>query len=617
MLGGGRRDTGSGGGTPHGESITRAQLLSKRNSNSLEVGVTYLIPYSRGTIGSAEISLVATATNELAKGGWANVSFDNSAWECEYDIDANRMTAMQDNRDNEVRGQNIVETFPWGNTAVNRNTISNAAVINYTAGNFNDNVIDSRARVTINSGNFERNNIGQEANVAVTSSDFRNNVIESDATVTATTTGDVEQNLFGNACTATISDSANLDDSRIRNQSTVNLSGTSQMTNTVTSRAVVNLTNAGQSLYNNIDRSTVNISGGNLQSTVVESNCTVTITIGVNVGNNFSNDTTVNQVGSGYIRYSHIAGNATLTNGNTNIEDVDCWNTSINTTGSSGGIINCRFHNATLTARNVVLLDLQYLSMENASSFSVENAQRTYVRYTQLSGAARLLQSAGTQLDCDRLNIFSSGYVQVTAGRLYASYSTVMNNSYIQHTSTGTNRIYSTVVSNNSRALFNNTVDGCRIYYCQINSGAYMQHRDASVNCYIYYSTSTDQSQFYTRGSTNARIYYCSATGAGILYSQGNTTTHYIYYCTATARGYVVALNNTAIVRLYALHASSVAQIRLQNTTVNSNLYYSSVAAYYYAYITLTGGTRSALHGYGRRSYTVTNPPNGSYVQNF
>lgn len=601
MLSGGRRPVGGGGnGTPHGESLSRNQLLGRRNGNSLEVGVTYVIPYNRGTVGAAEIALVATATNELSKGGWVNVSFDNSAWECDYDIDTNRITAMRDNRDNEVRGQNIVDTFPWGMTAVNRNTVNNAATLNYTAGNFNDNVIDSGAVINATSGNFERNKIGQLANVTIDGTDFRNNIVENDATINSTSTGDIEQNTFGNLCNVTASGTSNIDECSISGDANVTLS------------------NAGSIIEVSVQKGTLNVTGGSLQYSEVGNNSTVTISSGSNIGNTFGNDTTYNQAGTGTIRYSKLRGNSSWTNGNTNIEDVDCWNTSVNTTGSSGTIYYSRFHNSSLSGlTNVASLTIQYSSVENNSSFSANNATRVYFYQSQLVNFGRIIQSAGTQLDCAYTGCRDYGYIQVTAGRLYANYCTVANVSYVQHTSTGTNRIERTQVLTQSRALFNNTATGCRIYYCQITSGAYMQHRNASVNCYIYYSTASDQSQLYTRDSTNARIYYCSATGAGILYSQGNTTTHYIYYCTATARGYVVALNNTAVVRLYSLHASSVAQIRLQNTAANSNLYYSSVAAYYYAYITLTGGTRSALHGYGRRSYTVTNPPNGSYVQNF
>lgn len=566
------------------DPMTRAQLRALRTSGGLSKDCHYVVTdYNRGSVGAATLLLHAVDDVTLSQSVDVRTAFDNTAWAGRYDIDTNRLLELSDNIGNKVSGQEIVDTFPWGDTAVYDNTVEEGATLTYTDGAFFDNVIRSAAIVVINntgSGNFSRNVIGEDSNVTWTAGDFRDNVVDTNGVVNHASTGDFDNNVVSSLGRVDTSGTANVDQVTVRSNSRLS------------------------------------ISGGSLSQSSIMGESSVTLVSGDSYDITVDNSSTINQVGTGILRATRVQAESTVAVGDVNFQDNVIERSVINTTGSTGSIRYSSFKRATINGINVASLTLDSVSFAANSQMTVTGATRTYVRYTTMSGYGRILQSAGTQLDMNYDGIRDYAYVQVLNGRLYSQYNSLSNVSYIQNNTTGTNRAERNSVSSQAYIRFIGTSNNCRVYYSTISSGSNIQHQGTSTGCYFYYCEVTSASSMYSNNSVNLRAYYNTASGNSQYYSINVTATHYAYYNAASAHGYI-RHNDSTGGRIYAVHCSGQGLLNLVGATPSGRIYYSSFSAFYYLTASNWTVTRTALHGYGRRSYTVTNPPNGAYTQNF
>lgn len=607
----------SGSGTTCPAPMTRTALLGL--AGSYDPNCHYIVTdYNRGTVGAASIEMHAVDADTLSMDVHVLTTHDNMAWDGRYDITTNRLIYLADNLDNDVVGQGTVDAFPWGNTSVADNRLNNAT-LNYTAGTMNGNRIENAAVVTVNgrtfnhnnieaeanvtysgTGTFARNTIAHESNVTVSSGDFRENTVAGDATVVSSTSGDVDNCEFNHLSNSTISGTANVD------TCTVGTDG-----NLIAENATVTSVEVKQ-------EGNLTIRGGSLLDSTIEQDAQVVLYGGTHYENRWGTSVVFNQVSgtSAYVRYSSFDGTTTWTHGGVNISNVESYVTTVNTTGSSGLIANTHLHRAYLTAvRNIPTLTIQDCSITGYSSVSATGATLLYMYRTDLSAYGRVLASAGTTLRSSYNTISNNGYIRATRGELIANYNEVSANSYILNSSSGANRAERNTVAGQSNIRFLATSTGCRIYCSSCFSGCTMYVNGSTTNSYLYYCNGSSAGQMYTNNTVNSRIYYCSVSSRGRLYDNASTGTHYVYYCESTSNS-LIEMRTCVRSRMYSVHASSQSILRLQNGTTASRLYYSSVAAYYYLYLTLTG-TRYGLHGHGRLTRTVTNPANGTGVENF
>ena len=433
---------------------------------------------------------------------------------------------------------------------------------------------------------MDRNHFESFSNTTVESGDFRENRVESDATVNSSTTGDVENNHFSSLSITNVTGNADVD--------------------TVTIKQNSNLT----------------ISGGSLSDTSIQEDAQVTLRNGSNYENVFGASTIFNQVGTGYIRYSTIEGTTTWTNGDTNVSNVHSYVATVNTTGSTGTISNSTFSRAYMqNLQNIPSLTITDSTVTDYGTVQTNGATRIYLYRSHVKSGGRILASANSRIDSSYSTVSDFGYIQSTGngGVLTSNYCTINGYGYIRNTTTNTHIAQRCDVSSNGNIRFDGTSSNCRVYYSSVSGGASIYHSGTSSACYIYNSNADSLGQIYTQNSTNARIYYCAATAFGYIRSLNCTSgTHYMYYCNGTARGYVQM--NNAGGRMYAVNASS--QSIVEKRGAAGNIYYSNFDAYYYAYITRTGGTSSGLFGQGRRTRTVTDPVvslvlGGGYIENF
>lgn len=609
------------GGTVCPAPMTRAALLSLRNGSNLDTNCHYIItdPAADGNLDAQQIILHAVANNQLGMQVGIITSHDNTAWAGVYDIDANNVLEVTDNLENNVKTNASINAFPFGVAGITNNTVESDAIVIHTAGtvnanifrnsssttinggSFNNNVVDTNANV-VSSGNTQRNTFEAQSNTTINSGDFRENKVLNDATVTSSTTGDVDNNNFSNSCLVNISGAANLDGTNVSSDA--------------------NLTMTGGTMTNCDLKQTSNttINGGSLVDSEVGQDADVVIQSGSNYENVFGASTSYRQVGTGYIRYCSIEGTTSVVNGNTNFSNVTAYTSTINTTGSAGTISNSNLNRAYMVnLQNIPSLTITDCTISNYATIQTNGSARIYLYRTTVTDGGRILCSAGARIDASYTNVNSYGYIQCTqsGGVLFCNYTNIGGLSYVRNLTANTHRVDRCLVVGQSSIRFDGNSDNCRVYYSESKSGGAIYMTTGAVGCYVYYSNSNSNGQIYCQNTTNARIYYCNADSRGYIRVYNNTGQAIMYYCKASASGYVEQTGNSALIRMYAVSAAGQAICRVQNSTTNSNLYYSTFEAYYYLLVTLTGGTRSALHGYGRRSYTVTNPPNGTYTQNF
>ena len=389
--------------------------------------------------------------------------------------------------------------------------------------------------------------------------------------------------------------------------------------NTIISNSTVTV-RAGTLAQNTIEHSSnVTLSGGIFQDNTVSNDSNVTVTNGSNLENSFKDSSTYNQVGTGYIRYSSISGNSTITNGNTNISNSDFSGaTTFNSTNSNGSVSNSTFGYESIAVSNIPSLTLTQSTITSGSSIGATGATRLYVYRSSASAGGRYLVSAGRSLDCSYCSADNYSYFQVTQGIMNVTYSSVDSYGYISHQSTGTNRVDRCNVSAQSNIRFLNSSTGGRMYYCNTSSGATLYHSGTSNNCYFYYVDASSLAQVYAQNSVDVRFYYCSASSYGYIRAYGtNTGQSIMYYVDVRARGYAEHLNITARNRYYSVSVEGQSIARQTGGAAAANLYYSTFHAYYYFLVALSGVTRSGLHGYGRQSYTGTPASNGAGTRNW
>lgn len=117
--------------------MTRSALLALRASAGLSLHCDYQITdFVQGRfLAGTTITMRAVAANELSTDAEINSLFDNSGWECVYDIDSNDLLEVRDNLGNVVRSTvaNRVSTFDWGNPAYRDNVFEGQFTLTYGA----------------------------------------------------------------------------------------------------------------------------------------------------------------------------------------------------------------------------------------------------------------------------------------------------------------------------------------------------------------------------------------------------------------------------------------------------------------------------------------------------
>ena len=190
---------GAGGGATCPAPMTRASLLSLRAASGLSTECTYTVTdYAVGRLGAGTlIQLHATSANTLSENASVLTTYDNEAWAGTYDIDANRVTSLRDNRGNFCADNigAVVSAFDWGNAAINNCTVENGTwtqtigsvrpmnrvrvedggiliTAGMTAGTLTNVLVTSNATVNLTNANVSLNHFIAEQSCTVSAAGF-------------------------------------------------------------------------------------------------------------------------------------------------------------------------------------------------------------------------------------------------------------------------------------------------------------------------------------------------------------------------------------------------------------------------------------------------------------
>lgn len=634
---------------------TRAQIIAM--SGSYDEGCHYIVtdaPES-GTLLASVISLHAVSPTSLSMDVSVLTDHDTHSWNAIYDIGTNQFKKIYDNLFNEVTGVATINTFPFGNTAVQRNTVKNS-VFNYTAGSFNDNEI-SDSSVTILSGTNNNNvfkNViyNQQGSGTINFSTLSNNcnIRNGDVNIVSTT--------FTNATVLYMTGSAGS-----IAQCNFNRFYATAAQNIV-SLKLLDTNFSSYSSFSSTGAALLSITRNDFESygrTSQASGTSLTMNYGQVRGNSYvdlntgtlsSNELFINN--QSYIRYDRsgasLVDNMVIENGsyfrmegsstksatnnkistgsNIRVGDVSLLGNTISAYSNiaaydSSGVINyVDLSGSTMTANGVADLSIQRATGFSYGRFLFANAASVKAIGITANNYGYFQVYAGKKGTFNYSSVSNAAFNRVRNGELTVQYTDTKNSAYIDQNSSGINTVnYSDLAASGSRIYFENSATDNLISQVTVRGSSYVRLRGTTNGVQHSNNTFTSAVAIDHNNSTNGHMRNSNFTSSARLYDYDNSSAHYFYYCNANSNGEISQRNNTGETRFYSLDASSQSIIRYTNSS--GNYYYSAMSAYYYQLTSGASGTKSGLFGIGRHSNTIANPIKtnintiNSYIDNF
>ncbi|SFJ58382.1 hypothetical protein [Olleya namhaensis] len=634
---------------------TRAQIIAM--SGSYDEGCHYIVtdaPES-GTLLASVISLHAVSPTSLSMDVSVLTDHDTHSWGAIYDIGTNQFKKVYDNLFNEVTGVATIKTFPFGNTAVQRNTVKNS-VFDYTAGSFNDNEI-SDSSITILSGTNNNNvfkNViyNQQGSGTINFSTLSNNcnIRNGDVNIVSTT--------FTNATVLYMTGSAGS-----IAQCNFNRFYATAAQNIV-SLKLLDTNFSSYSSFSSTGAALLSITRNDFESygrTSQASGTSLTMNYGQVRGNSYvdlntgtlsSNELFINN--QSYIRYDRsgasLVDNMVIENGsyfrmegsstksatnnkistgsNIRVGDVSLLGNTISAYSNiaaydSSGVINyVDLSGSTMTANGVADLSIQRATGFSYGRFLFANAASVKAIGITANNYGYFQVYAGKKGAFNYSSVSNAAFNRVRNGELTVQYTDTKNSAYIDQNSSGINTVnYSDLAASGSRIYFENSATDNLISQVTVRGSSYVRLRGTTNGVQHSNNTFTSAVAIDHNNSTNGHMRNSNFTSSARLYDYDNSSAHYFYYCNANSNGEISQRNNTGETRFYSLDASSQSIIRYTNSS--GNYYYSAMSAYYYQLTSGASGTKSGLFGIGRHSNTIANPIKtniniiNSYIDNF
>lgn len=482
--------------------MTRAALTALKDANNLVPGAIYVISENFGTLGAVDILLRAVAVNKISRRADFKTTFAVDAWPGEYDLAANSIEWLTDNKKNKVVAHRSVITFPWGNNVVNDVFIADElSTLNYTGGELKSIVLRGESTLTMMGGSL------------------RDTVIKNSATVTHRYT-----NSYRNA----------------------------------------------------IDKSTVD------------------------------------QVGTGYLRDCIITQNSSVIIGNVDFENATIKKTPVYTSGSVGRIAGVTFDNAyTVNLQNIQQVDIWNVSVTDYGYINNNAAKSVFLNRSVISGNAYTDVNPNCSLDAFMVHIDTGAYLHSTGGgKLLVNCSKASAGSRLFNAASATDNGITGCVLDASAAIgFAGSTTRSIIYYSRASTSSSIIITD-SPSSKVYQSESSALGTITINKSNAAEILYSTAASQSVIDVVNNSESVVIHSSVAIGHSAVVrAENNSAAGKILGAHCSSVGQLFVRNSTgSNWNVNYSSFTAYCVVEHKFIANniTVAMLHGYGYASISNT-----------
>ena len=547
---------------------TRAAILAMETAGTLVPGCLYCAnDITTVAGGTGTFCAFATATNKLSEDGVYEGPFNiGDPYKAELRWLNGQVRYIFDNqRGNTVIGTTAISTFPFGNANVTNNYVEDKP-ITYTGGVFTANYVKglgtASLAIVISGGTVSENVFEASGSVNISGGVFSQNKVTTNSTISQTA-GTTQRNEFSGG------------------------SGFS---------------NSGATFYENR----------------VDSLARVDVTAGIHRANHFANSSIFTQLtANGTCSYTTVANSSVVQT------SVPISQSSVDRSG------NLRLVNITTGNANFVKVSSGNITINDANSVSLSRLS--------VSDSSAFISSGASNIVATNSTLGESASVTVTASTLNIQDSTLNNGSTISQLA-------------NNMTLYRASVDCSTVTNYGVNSAiretkifrAWVYIDQTSSNTSLYYST-VSASSISVRNSQSTGIYYSdvSASAYGGI-SVIDNVRFTAYYVRSASQGRITATGNTAQQTLYGTSVGNFGQLnfntnsalntvvygctiegqailQLQNCTGAGarGIYYSGIHDYYYLYATQTGGITTGLHAYGRQTYTVTNPPNGTPLRNF
>lgn len=307
---------------------------------------------------------------------------------------------------------------------------------------------------------------------------------------------------------------------------------------------------------------------------------------------------------------------ATVTTGSVNFNSCNIKSSTVDFSGSTGVFQFSEVsENSDLSLlTNIPSVSINYLHADNTSSVSANNAASFSVTSITLSNRGAISVASGSEITINYSTIDSNSLVDLSNGNLNCSFLTIVNNSQLLHNSGGQNTL-SRVNINSQSYIRIDSGNGNRILYSSCYSGGFIRiSGNANSNTFLYNSISSN-GRVQLNSSSNGRFYYCSVSSSGRIDTNSTLSqNHRVYYGNANSNGRIQMRAASGVLNAYGVSAYSTGRFRVRG---RGTVYHSSVGSFYYLNLTLNNANRFGLHGFGRQTYSVTNPPNGAGTRNF
>jgi|GEM_PF-2812555 len=189
---------------------TRQSILA--NLTAVKAGCVYtannITHVSAG--GTGTFTVIATEDGRLPDEGvyYSNSLTGNHPWPARMDWQTGRIYYIHDTvNNNEITGYQVIANFPFGNTNVQNNRITNADSFNYT------------------DGIFRQNNVGESSKVTLTAGSIQRSTITADSIVTQNGTGSIIDCVINDS--VIVNQDVTFADNQVTARSSINTSGSS------------------------------------------------------------------------------------------------------------------------------------------------------------------------------------------------------------------------------------------------------------------------------------------------------------------------------------------------------------------------------------------------------
>lgn len=272
-------------------------------------------------------------------------------------------------------------------------------------------------------------------------------------------------------------------------------------------------------------------------------------------------------------------------------------------TGGTGNVDQCRFGRAYIDCRNADAIDFDNCSVDDYAKIYASTSVRMRLSGCRAESNGYFQTSGNGELVATSCNVSGGSYIRSRNGVLTATNAVTDSGATIDHFSSGSNTVTNVKLDTAGRIYFGETVTGTLVDSSSAAANGYIEMRGNSGANTRVHRTQTRAGRITVRDSTGARVWYSTVESASSFIAVTACPGIFCYNLGMHSYGRCDFLGGRTG-QINGYECNSTGYLRVQGGA--GNLFHSSSVAYFYTYVTnQTGGSKQALHGYGRQTYTI------------